>query len=194
VPSNSKANLVGQSSVSVSIQSDTTSTATQSTDTSTTTTTDTPDGGDSVVVVTVTTDVTTTVTATGPAPTQPSNATATTTTSDGVDTATAIVTATLTVSTALPTALPPITLAQIFPNCINSTANFAALANVTIPDMVLPSNLTLSQVLGFIGGQTDCSEVSQLLGIGNSTSSLKRRDLFHARRMFYNYVKGLKLR
>ena len=144
--------------------------------------------------MTVITDVTTTVTVNGPAPTQPSNATATTTTAGAVDIATATVTATLTVSTALPTALPPINLSQIFSNCLNSTGNFAALANVTIPDMVLPSNLTLSQVLGFLGGQANCSEVLQLLGISNSTSSLKRRDFFNARRMLYKYAKGFQVR
>ena len=144
--------------------------------------------------MTVITDVTTTVTENGSVLTQSSNATATTTTNDGSGTTTAIVTATLTVSTALPTVLPPISLSQIFPNCVNSTENLAALANVTIPDMVLPSNLTLSQVLGFVGGQVNCSEVFQLLGIGNSTSSLKRRDLFNVRRMLYKYANGLKLR
>lgn len=113
---------------------------------------------------------------------------------NGVDTATVTVTATLTASTVSPTALPPISLSQIFPNCVNSLGNLTALANVTIPDMVLPSNLTLSQILGFVGGQTNCSEVLQLLGIGNSTSSLKRRDLFSVRRMLYKYANGFQLR
>lgn len=130
-----------------------------------------------VVVVTATTTIDPTVTIT-----QFGNATEPTA-NDGPGTLTAVVTATFTVQAAAPTSLPDITLAQIFPNCANLT-NLASLGNVTIPDMILPSNLTLSQVLGFFGGSANCSDLLTLLGVNNSTSNLTRRSMFRAKRMF----------
>ena len=107
----------------------------------------------------------------------------------GVQTATATVTATFTVSNTAATALSSITLQEIFPGCANETQNIPAIAAITIPDMVLPSNLTLSQVLGFFGGAVDCSDLLQLLGVSNSTSGLTRRDLLRSNKRFRRYRK-----
>ena len=115
-------------------------------------------------------------TATGDADT---TTTSSSTTDNGIETATAVVTATFTAAAASPTILAPFSLAQVFPDCANGTDTLAALATFTIPDMVLPSNLTLSQVLGFFGGQANCTDLFQLLGVGtsgvsNSTSLVQR--------------------
>lgn len=154
-------------------------------DSSTTTTaTPTATATDDVEVVTATTIINTTVTVAA-------NPTLTTSTdNDDIETATSTVTATLTVDPAstTSTSLPPINVAQIFPSCGNVTGT---LVNMTIPDMVLPSNLTLSQVLEFLGNTTDCSELSQLLGVSNSTNStsiLRRRDQYNAQRKLYKYA------
>ena len=43
-----------------------------------------------------------------------------------------------------------------------------------MPDVVLPSNLTLSQVLAFFAGQANCTDLFQLLGVSNSTKFVRR--------------------
>jgi len=174
------------------------------------TTTDPIDPG--VAVVTVTTEVDTTVlvtptsevtvsatlnsgdatsTASTTAVTTDATTTGTSTTDNGVVTATASVTVTLTASSvASATSLAPVSLVEIFPTCANLTENIAVLSNVTIPDMVLPSNLTLSQVLGFFGGQIDCQTLLQLLGAGNSTTTgLSRRSIRSPRRTYFEYAR-----
>jgi hypothetical protein len=123
-------------------------------------------------------------TATGDADT---TATSSSTTDNGIATATAVVTATFTATAAAsPTILAPFSLAQVFPDCANDTDTLAALSTFTIPDMVLPSNLTLSQVLGFFGGQANCTDLFQLLGVGTSgvsnSTSLVQRNFMRGKR------------
>jgi len=112
-------------------------------------------------------------------------------TDNGIVTATAVVTATFTAPAAAPTGLEPFSLVQVFPACSNDTDTIAALAAVTIPDLVLPSNLTLSQMLGFFGGQANCTDVLQFLGFGSSdiggssasnSTNLVRRNFMRGKR------------
>jgi hypothetical protein len=130
-----------------------------------------------------TTDATTDATATAD---NTSITTSSLATDNGIVTATAVVTATFTAAAAAPTTLSPFSLAQVFPACANDTDTIAALATFTIPDMFLPSNLTLSQLLGFFGGQANCTDLFQLLGVGSSgasnSTSLVQRNFLRGKR------------
>jgi len=106
----------------------------------------------------------------------------------GPDIVTAVVTATFTISspTTNPTALPAISLSDIFPTCQNITSD-PSVENITMPDILLPSGLTLGQVLTFFGGTADCAELQQLLGVNETnSSSLKRRQFDAVKR---NYIR-----
>src|SRR5271170_241304 len=136
-----------------------------------------------VVIVTVVTTVEPTVTLGADAD---AATTSSSTTDNGIATATAVVTATFTAPATAPTSLAPFSLAQVFPACANDTGTLATLATFTIPDMVLPSNLTLSQVLGFFGGQANCTDLFQLIGVGSSgvsnSTSLVQRNFMRGKR------------
>jgi hypothetical protein len=134
-------------------------------------------GNYSVVVVTITTTIDPTSTVYQTVDSQAS------TTDNDIDTVTATATSTLTIPPPVASKLPPITLSEIFPGCANITQNISALANITISDIVLPSKLLLSQVLGFFGGVVDCSELLTLLGVSDNSSDLARRDIFHRKRI-----------
>ena len=99
----------------------------------------------------------------------------------GPDIVTAVVTATFTIAspTTNPTALPAISLSDIFPTCQNITSD-PSVENITMPDILLPSGLTLGQVLTFFGGTADCAELQQLLGVNETNSSSLRRRQFDA--------------
>lgn len=107
-----------------------------------------------------------------------------------VVTVTATITSTINVPATAPTALPSLTIGDLFPQCANFTGNVSALANLTIPDIVLPSNLTLLQVFNISGESIDCSILLQLLGVNETSTSLKRRAYFGARRTLHRFARG----
>jgi hypothetical protein len=84
------------------------------------------------------------------------------------------VTSTLTALNPTATVLVPLTLQDIFPACANLTSSISALSNITIPDMVLPSRLTLGQVFNFTGSNVDCGILGTLLG-GDPAGGLRKR-------------------
>jgi hypothetical protein len=84
------------------------------------------------------------------------------------------VTSTLTALNPTATVLVPLTLQDIFPACANLTSSISALSNITIPDMVLPSRLTLGQVFNFTGSSVDCGILGTLLG-GDPAGGLRKR-------------------
>jgi hypothetical protein len=107
-----------------------------------------------------------------------------------VVTVTATITSTINVPATAPTALPSLTIGDLFPQCANFTGNVSALANLTIPDIVLPSNLTLLQVFNISGESIDCSILLQLLGVNETSTSLRRRAYFGARRTLHRFARG----
>jgi len=96
-----------------------------------------------------------------------------------------VVTATLTAVTATTTSLAPLTVADLFPACQNQTSSISVLQNITIPDMLLPSNITLGQVFSVAGEQIDCGTLIKLLG-GSPVANLTKR--------YYHYRRQLKMK
>jgi hypothetical protein len=117
------------------------------------------------------------------------NTTSATPTEDVV-TVTETITSTINVPATAPTSLPSLTIGELFPQCANFTGNVSALANLTIPDIVLPSNLTLLQVFNISGEAIDCSILLQLLGVNQTSTSLRKRAFYGARKTLHRFARG----
>jgi len=108
---------------------------------------------------------------------------------DDTVTVTQTITSTLTPAAAATSVPTTLSILDLFPNCANLTSSIPALANLTIPNVVLPSNLTLAQVLGVSGqNNIDCATLLELLGVNNGTANgtapVRRRGVQNFRRTF----------